>query len=119
VDTLSYVFEIGSDTVWSPALRVGEIYVGFVRVLEEVTGTSGGIEAISSDMVRIDGLRFRAFVDELLDASAANQVLRSEIETIVCLSLVMLERAGIPLPRTDDLGPLLARARTLATTMPV
>jgi hypothetical protein len=115
---MSYVFEIDGETVWSPALRVGEIYVGFVRVLEETLGSPAGLEPISSDMVRIDSARFRAFVRQLVETSATNAVLESELETVIALSWVMLERGGSTLT-TDELGlAILERVKLLERAMP-
>jgi Family of unknown function (DUF6086) len=115
---MSYVFEIDTETVWSPALRVGEIYVGFVRVLEEIVGSSAGLEPISSDMVRIDPERLKGFVRDLLSVTTTHVILGSELETVIALSLVMLERGGADLVIDERDAAIGERAKALAVAMP-
>ena len=41
--SVSYAFEVEGETVWSPALVVGEIYEGFIRTLSESLGQPSGL----------------------------------------------------------------------------
>ena len=117
---MSYVFEIDELTVWSPALRTGNIYAGFVNVVEEEFRQGTGFTAIASDMVRIDGPVFARFVNLLLnalDAPNVNSVLAWLLRSILGPSVVMLQRAGC----SDDLNvveSVVREAELLEPRMP-
>ncbi|MCP2317378.1 hypothetical protein APR12_002724 [Nocardia amikacinitolerans] len=51
---MSYAFEVGDRTVWSPSLRVGDLFVRMYTDTCSVLGTSTGLTAIASDMYEID-----------------------------------------------------------------
>lgn len=118
---MSYVFEIEDEIVWSPALGVGTIYVAFVQSLEHVTGSQAGFEIVANDMVSIDKEMLRDFVSGLLasiEQSRGNTIYRAELETIIGLSLVILERAGVEMPDGDAALEFVGIARRFAPRMP-
>ena len=93
---MSYVFDIDDITVWSPALRTGNIYAGFVKVIEEEFHQVAGFTAVASDMARIDGQVFTRFVNLLLETVGgpnANRLLGWHLRTVLGPSIVMLQRA--------------------------
>jgi len=51
---MSYAFEVGDQTVWSPSLRVGDLFVRMHSDTCSVLGTATGLTAIASDMYEID-----------------------------------------------------------------
>src|SRR5438128_9111339 len=117
---MSYIFEISTETVWSPSLRTGQIYVGYVRALEEAIGTSAGFTPVSNDMIRIDRHAFSYFIASLLEASASaerNPVLRDELKVVLRPSIVMLERGGSLDPLSEH-ADLIEESRQLAKAMP-
>jgi hypothetical protein len=99
---VSYAFEVGGETMWSPALRVGLIYEGYVQVLERVTGRPAGWVKTAGDTEEIDVDTFRYFVDGLLDMSRSNHsILHAHLTPVIEVSLAILDRAGRPWPDDD------------------
>lgn len=101
--SVSYEFEVGGDTMWSPSLRVGLIYEGFVEVLERVTGRPAGWVKTAGDTEEIDVEAFAYFVDGLLEmyARSNHRILHAHLTPVIEVSLVILERAGRPWPEDD------------------
>ena len=116
---MSYEFEVAGDTVWSPALRVGLIYDGYVRVLESVLGRPAGWTMVAGDTVRIEPEVFGHFVDGLLDAQASSNhpVLHAHLVPVLTVSLVLLDRAGRPWPADDPRLAPVADYRETARSM--
>jgi len=116
---MSYSFEVETRTVWSPALRVGETYMAYVRGLEEVYGKSAGINPVSEDMVEIDPNIFLEFIQHMMAvlASGNHAVLGLLLRAVIIPAVVMLERAGV-VTEWSDVGSLINEAEILARTMP-
>ncbi len=95
---MSYEFSVGSRTVWSPSLQTGQIYVGYIRSLENLLGVSAGFEPSASDMVRVNRDQFSTFVDALLDwyrpSDPRNVQFRSQMFVVLGPAVVMLDRSG-------------------------
>ncbi|MFC6009460.1 DUF6086 family protein [Nocardia lasii] len=51
---MSYVFDVDDETVWSPSLRVGELFVRMHTDICSVLGVATGLTAIANDMYEID-----------------------------------------------------------------
>jgi hypothetical protein len=120
VDRVSFIFEIGDDTVWSPSLRIGQIYVGYIRALEEVLDLSAGFQENASDMIRIDGSVLRAFVRQVAEKTQSGKnhpLLADQLRVVLEPAIVMLQRAGLEsgLPRDH---PFLEGAQRAASSMP-
>lgn len=94
---MSFVFEIDRETVWSPALRVGQAFVGCAQALGQVVGVSPGFSFNAEDMIEIDAPQLEAFVDaltQILRSPTPHRVLEDLTDAIRVPCLVMLERAG-------------------------
>lgn len=94
---MSFVFEMDGDTVWSPALRVGQAFVGCSQALGEVVGVPPGFSFNAEDMVELDAAQLEAFADALTQTSRGpthNRVLEDLVDAVRIPCLVMLERAG-------------------------
>ncbi|HUB69609.1 MAG TPA: DUF6086 family protein [Acidimicrobiales bacterium] len=116
---MSYLFEVEDRTVWSPALRVGQIYVEYVRSLERVYGLEAGFTQTTEDSVRIDAQVFAGFVTHLLSTAGEGRhlVLELELRAVAIPALVILDRAG--LSTTMSVGAsLMGEATTYARRMP-
>lgn len=114
---MSYLFEVGGDTVWSPARRVGDLYVRFLREIAETLTVATGLTAIASDMYRIDIDEYEILVKKLFENyfSSGHPVLRGLIEAVLAPSVVVLERGGRPLvPRSAEEREFIDRARDLS-----
>jgi hypothetical protein len=118
---VSYALDIGGHTVWSPALRVGTLYVGFSKTVSDEYGIPLGFRPIANDTVEIDPVIFGHFVDKLMDAivESNHEILRQELLTIVLPGIVMLDRGAHPVAdRTEARKQLIADAHEMGRSMP-
>ena len=102
---MSYIFDIRGETVWSPALDVGDVYVRCALALSAAFGVAPGFDFISEDMVELDPDAFQSFAVSLGQAAADARdqvILQDLIDAVLVPSLVMLERAGILLETLQD-----------------
>lgn len=114
---MSYVFDVDDDTVWSPSLQVGELYVRFLRETAEQLGLPTGLTAVADDMYDIDVDAFEHLVRKLAEVyfASAHPVLRGLVDGVLAPSVVVLERAGRPLTaQSDEEQEFLDRARSLS-----
>ena len=108
---MSYVFEIDDETVWSPALRVGDVFRGYVEVLEKTLGVPAGVTVFASDYLVLDRAAFTGFARELHRFWASGHPVGARLaEPVLALALVMLERAGERLD-LEPPGPDLSAVR--------
>jgi Family of unknown function (DUF6086) len=92
---MSYVFEWGDETVWSPALRVGSLYVTLAEALAAMLSVPHGLSAMASDYYEVDRDRFAAFIAALRDWSPDSHVVGSALlGGFLTTSLVLLGRMG-------------------------
>ncbi|MFF3566806.1 DUF6086 family protein [Nocardia jiangxiensis] len=93
---MSYVFDIGDNTVWSPALRVGDLYVRMLNDISAVLEVPTGLTAISSDMYEIDLDTFEKLVHAMRGTyfSTNHDVLRGLLAGTLGPSIKILERGG-------------------------
>jgi hypothetical protein len=116
---MSCFFEVRGHTVWNPALRVAEIYVAYVRCLEEIYGKPSGLGPIISDTVEIEADVFLEFIRHLMTAmtSSNHMILELELRPVIIPALVMLERAGAS-AGLPGIEPLRSEIQTHARAMP-
>jgi hypothetical protein len=114
---MSFIFDVGDQTVWSPALRVGELYVRFMNELGEVFETSNGLNAMAADYYYIEPDAFQAFVNGVFVDNFRNThaIGRAMIESVLAPSAVILDRIDRPLvARTEEESVFLSKARALS-----
>ncbi|MFE9582093.1 DUF6086 family protein [Nocardia sp. NPDC006044] len=102
---MSYVFEIDNLTVWSPSLRVGDLYVRMVQDVGEVLAVPTGLSAMASDLWVIDINGFEALVKLMYETyfGSGHHVLKGLIGGVLAPSIVILERGGKYIsPSTDS-----------------
>ncbi|WP_107654152.1 DUF6086 family protein [Nocardia suismassiliense] len=102
---MSYIFDIGDETVWSPSLRVGDLYVRMLHDVASVLGVPAGLNAVSSDMWDIDIEAFEKLVKLMYETyfSSGHQVFKILLEGVLAPSIVLLERGGKKIrPDTDQ-----------------
>lgn len=119
---MSYIFDVGEDTVWSPALRVGQTYVGSARQLGALLDVETGFHQVADDMVEIDVDSFERFTRALLDEHLRSDhpVHRVLIRGTLLVSLAILGRAGRSLePKTRAERDLNQQAMEYTAWMPV
>lgn len=116
---VSFVFAVGRDVVWSPALRVGQVYVAEVRALEDIVEESAGFSENASDMIVLNPKKLKSFVVAAVAMNQGqHQVLDMLLSPVLLPSIVMLERSGLSL---NGLVPsdIWDAAQELAAAMPV
>ena len=114
---MSYVFEWDDETVWSPALRVGKLYVTLADALAAVLSIPHGLSAMASDYYEVDRDRFAAFIAALRAWSPGSHAVgRALLGGFLTTSLVLLERMGAA-PELD--AETLAAMAALAPSMAV
>ena len=94
---MSFVFAIGEETVWSPALRVGRAFVGCAQAVSAIVDVQPGFSFNGEDMVEIDPAQLGAFAEALTRlraSSTRHRVLDDLTDAVRIPCLVMLERAG-------------------------
>ncbi|MBF6521415.1 DUF6086 family protein [Nocardia farcinica] len=114
---MSFAFEVGDTTVWSPALRVGDLYVRMVSDVAALLGMPTGLVPVASDMWDIDLDPFEALVREMfhLYFETTHQVMKGMIAGVLAPSIVLLERGGRVLDtRSAAETNFVARARDLS-----
>jgi hypothetical protein len=114
---VSYVFDVGDDTVWSPSLQVGDLYVRFFREVAEMLEVPTGLTAIASDMYEIDIDLYENLVKKLFEIyfSSSHPVLRGLVEAVLTPSIVVLERGGRSLsPSSPEEQKFIDKARGLS-----
>ncbi|MGW7537280.1 DUF6086 family protein [Amycolatopsis sp. NPDC054798] len=109
---MSYLFEVGDETVWSPALRVGRLFVSMAETLAvnfDIDLGTAGFRAIASDYCSVDPPRLALFVRAMLDGSVMRHSEYRELARgFIGICLAMLEWSGLPV---EDVPPDLAEAR--------
>ncbi|OXM39153.1 hypothetical protein CFP71_43095 [Amycolatopsis thailandensis] len=96
---MSYIFEADGETVWSPALRIGRLFVTMADTLSANAETAHGLSFMASDHVIVDVPVFTEFTRTLLDGSVmTHPVYRELARGFVALCLAVLDEAGADLP---------------------
>lgn len=97
---MSYIFDMGDETVWSPSLRTGRLYVGLTNCIADLQGRPSGLVANAEDMYALDPDEFRSLVDAVYAnfSSTDHHVYRGQLRGWLLTSLVLLQRAHLDLP---------------------
>ena len=118
---MSYSFDIDGHSVWTPALRVGTIYVGYVRAVSEAYEVKNGLESVANDTVEIVPEVFGPFIELLTSRLVVtnHSLLRDQLQVVVQPGIVMLDRGGFAISEErPEVGELVRMARDVARSMP-
>ncbi|KUJ66985.1 hypothetical protein ACZ90_31705 [Streptomyces albus subsp. albus] len=118
---MSYIFDIDDETVWSPSLRVGRMFVELARCTSALWEIETGLIRNASDMYEINLDDFKAFTDRLLQEyfSTDHPIYRDQLRGVLMPSVVLLERGGIPVDyETPEQKRLLSHVSDYAKMMP-
>jgi hypothetical protein len=116
---MSYIFDVDDETVWSPSLTVGRIYVETAEAMSQGISVSTGLIAEASDMYELHPQQFPAFVFQIGFGSASkNQVYTSLVRGFVAVSLVMMERGGIGQDIVEQAGQYRSEVALVRNSMP-
>ncbi|WP_396912918.1 DUF6086 family protein [Mycolicibacterium sp.] len=114
---MSFIFDVADDTVWSPALRVGDLYVRFITQIADMLSLNSGLTAMASDYYYIDPDVFEVLVKKIFEENfhSTHQIGRAMLESVLAPSIVILDRIDRPLSgSTHEQQAFLAKARTLS-----
>jgi hypothetical protein len=115
---LSYLFELDDETVWSPANRVAQLYLGMLDTVAQLLDRPTGlVDQGSGDWYAVDRVDFPALVTEMVRTFAASShwELRLMIGSLLGVSIGILDRAGIEIEtRTDEERKAVAELRDAA-----
>src|SRR5262245_60947802 len=116
---MSYVFDAGNEGIWSPALRVGELFVATADSLAAIVDTDTGLHAVANDYYDITAQEFFDFVQALLHSPYLNHPVFWELSRgFLATALVLLDRAGMPVPDDEPhMADLLAAKPVLSSSM--
>lgn len=114
---MSYIFDIDDVTVWSPALRVGRLYVSMAEDVAAILDMPTGVTAMASDYREIELHEFESFVRLMYETyfSSEHPVFKALIGAVLSPSIVLLERGGKSiLPGSGEEREFIDRARELS-----
>lgn len=118
---MSYPIAFGDNTIWDPALRVGQMFVGLAHGAAEVLRIPSGLNPRVNGTCVIDDLRtFSVFVEQLWDSYFATRhpAAHEQVRGLLLICLVLLDRAGSPVTPADEAQvAIMDDARTLARSM--
>ncbi|GAA0535041.1 hypothetical protein GCM10011581_48290 [Saccharopolyspora subtropica] len=99
---MSYIFDVDDQTVWSPALRVGQLFTHTAENLARLLGCQTGLAPVANDMSDLDLQLFEPFAHKVFDeyCTTTNTIYRELLRSVLAPALVMLQRAGRTLPAT-------------------
>ena len=116
---MSYIFDINDETVWSPSLKVGRLYVETAEAMGRSIEVSTGLIAEAEDMYELHVQQFPAFIFELgFGATSKHEVYHSMVRGFVAVSLVMMERGAIGEDVSGMAGPYSAEMAVMRNSMP-
>lgn len=93
---MSYIFDWNDETVWSPSLSVGQVYVGVADMLSDLLGVPHGMTAMAEDYYEIDSEDFRAFLIAVRRTySSGHPLLDSMLQGFIAASAILLGRMGV------------------------
>lgn len=102
---VSYSFEVADQTVWSPSLRVGDLFVRMYADTCSVLGTATGLTAIAGDMYEIDIEIFERATMVAFDeySSSRNAAFKAMLGATLGPAVNILDYCQRPLvPRSDE-----------------
>lgn len=94
---MGYIFDIDDETVWSPSLWVGQLYVNLAEAIARTLELPTGLETVAEDMYDINPPVFSEFTSALVNNyfSTRHVVAQELLRGVLLTSLVMLQRGGV------------------------
>ncbi|WP_149261559.1 DUF6086 family protein [Actinomadura sp. K4S16] len=119
---MGYIFDVDDETVWSPSLRVGQLYVNLAEAIARTLEISTGLEAVAEDMYDIDTSVFGDFTRALVQDffSTRHVVAQEMLRGVLLASLVMLQRGGVEItPEGEEQKSFWSALPEFAQRMPM
>jgi uncharacterized protein DUF6086 len=118
VRAVSYIFEFQDDVIWSPAMRVGRLLVGFANSLAATVPAPHGLSASAADHYYVDDRQFHRFVEVVdLEYGSGHPSADGLLRGFRLTSLVLLERMGIdvtPMAGPEELHAVIELSTAMA-----
>ncbi|EME97306.1 hypothetical protein J7W19_09550 [Streptomyces mobaraensis NBRC 13819 = DSM 40847] len=94
---MSYLFDVGDETVWMPDLRLGALYAGMAETVGTALECPTGLIAIPGELYQIDVPAFEDFVRTVLAYREQRQddLVDRLLDGVLPISVLMLERCGV------------------------
>jgi hypothetical protein len=112
---VSYVFDVDGEVVWSPALRIGKLFVSMAGTLADDAGldlAAAGFTMMASDYYYVNPPALAGFVRTLLAGPVvANRMYQELTRGFLVTCLVLLDRSGIVLEPEGEAQQELFDAR--------
>lgn len=116
---MSYIFDVAGETVWSPSLRLGRLFIDMVGAFSRLVGHESGLSAMAEDYYEIEVDSFTSFIKEVLtDPAASHPVYSAMVRGLVLTSMVIINRAGGALPEDLVSNDMKISAQSMAGSMP-
>ncbi len=93
---VSQYFQVGDKVLWNPSTGVAWLFARSVEAVASAVELPTGLGAEFNDDYEVDVVTFAAFVDALVRRyrSSTHPILRTLIEGVAAVGIVMVERAG-------------------------
>ncbi|MFC4377415.1 DUF6086 family protein [Nocardia halotolerans] len=114
---MSYAFEVGDQTVWSPALRVGDLFVRIHSDVCSVVDVATGLTAVANDMYEIDIEVFKESTQAIFDEyfRSNHPEFRAMVGPTLSLGVNILNYCQQPLtPRSQEQSDFISWANSLS-----
>ncbi|ELR97132.1 DUF6086 family protein [Gloeocapsa sp. PCC 73106] len=118
---MSVLIECNGKELWSPSLRVGNLFFDQLKALEKVLGLESGVYASLADTYKIDAVIFNTFVKKILQTLETTNNGPLYVLMAGCLEIAIALNAKItgewPLV-SERLNPLVLKAKTAMNAIP-
>jgi hypothetical protein len=101
---VSQYFQVADTVLWNPSAGVARLFARNVEAVAPAVGLPTGLGPEFNDEYQIDMITFTAFVDALVHRyySSTHLILRTLIEGVVAVGVVLVERAGGTIPTLGE-----------------
>jgi hypothetical protein len=90
------------DTLWSPSLHAGLLFVSDLRAAEKMVGIAAGITDWAKDSYIVDASQLELFVAALRQRAGNHQIVDLLLHPTVVISIALLQRTGRELVGLQD-----------------
>ena len=119
---MSMVFESNGQEIWSPSLRVGNLFLKQVEALEQLLDMKSGMESFLADTVEIDAALFNSFVIKALETleTTNNPPLFALLEGCIKIAIALNEKITGQVPDVSEkLYSLVVKAKTVMSKIDI
>jgi len=119
---MSVIVECNGKEIWSPSLRVGNLFFEQIRALENTLELESGVDSPLADTYEIDAVTFDTFIKQNLQILETTN--NGSLFTLMtgCLEIAIALNAKITgqWPSVSErLNPLVVRAKTAMNPKPL